>query len=279
MNEEILQEAGLTKAEAAIYAILVKNSPCPPPKLADMAGESRTNTYKLLDTLEEKGLVSRDETQKKLRYWANNPSNLLENLKKQRSEVEAAEKRFQDSLPPMIDEYFKHSEQPSIRYFNGVDGVKKVYEDQLKTGQPLSLIPSTKLEDMLGPHGTHQLRNEFPKRHINRRMLFPDNDPLIPAGEPTMPVNESDEIMQTTRTWLHENDLNEPVEWTVYGNKLSIVSLGNELVGMIIESPQIAASFREIFDLLDRKVRAEPGYSELPKKHLVTMVPESAKKK
>ena len=53
MNEEILQQAGLTKTEAAIYVILVKNSPLAPPKLADLANESRTNTYKLLETLED----------------------------------------------------------------------------------------------------------------------------------------------------------------------------------------------------------------------------------
>ena len=277
MNEEILQQAGLTKAEAAIYVILVKNSPSTPPKLADMAGESRTNTYKLLDSLEEKGLVSRDETQKKLRYWANNPSNLLENLKKQRSEVEAAEKRYQDSLPTMIDEYFKYSEQPAIRYFHGADGVKKVYEDQLQTAQPMLMIHSESLSDILGMQASHLLRNEFPKRGITRHMLFPDAPPNVIAGEPTMPIDKSDRIMLQTRTWLAEDDLKEPVEWTVYGSKLSVISLGTELTGLIIESPQIVASFREILELLDRKVKAEPGYDKLPEKRLYTMVPESAK--
>ena len=279
MNEEILQEAGLTKAEAQIYTILVKNSPCSPPKLADMADESRTNTYKLLDALEEKGLVSRDDTQKKLRYWANNPSNLLENLKKQRADVEAAEKRYQDSLPAMIDEYFKHSEQPAIRYFHGVDGVKKVYEDQLKTKEQLSFIHSAKLEDILGDIDTHLLRNEFPKRGIHRNMIFPDAEARVPEGQPTIAIAESDEAMLNTRTWIQEGDLTEPVEWTVYDSKLSIVSLGNELIGMIIESPQIAASFREIYNLLDRKIRAEPGYDKLPQKHLRTLVPESLRMK
>jgi sugar-specific transcriptional regulator TrmB len=275
MNEEILQQAGLTKAEAVIYTILVKNSPCYPPKLADLAGESRTNTYKLLDTLEEKGLVSRDDTQKKLRYWANNPSNLLENLKKQRAEVEATEKRYQDSLPSMIDEYFKYSEQPSIRYLHGKDGVKEVYEDQLKTAEPITVIHSREVVQSFGVQDMHAIRNQFPAKGISRHVFYPDVEPSIKPGEKTIPIAKSDELMRTTRTWLHEGDLSAPVEWAIYGNKLSIISLGSEFIGMIIESPQITASFRELIDLLDRKIRAEPSYANMPQKQTVTLLPDS----
>jgi|TARA_B100001245_G_scaffold29388_1_gene19029 predicted transcriptional regulator len=279
MNEAILQEAGLTDAEAHVYALLVKNSPSTPPALAEMSGESRTNTYKLLDTLEEMGLVARDESQKKLRYWANNPSHLLDQLKKQRSDVEAAERRFQQSLPLLVEEYFKYSEQPAIRYFHGVDGVKKIYKDQLKTGQPITQIFSPALIDIMGKQNAHLLRNEFPKHDISQHVFFGDAAPYVKSDEPSMTVAESDKIMKMTRTWLDENDLKQPVEWTVYGDKLSIVSLGNELIGMIIESPQIAASFREILALLDRKVRNEPGYEQLPRKRTHTMIPESIKEK
>lgn len=274
-----MQKAGLTDSEAKVYALLVKNSPCAPPLLANMSGESRTNTYKLLDSLEEMGLVSRDESQPKLRYWANNPSNLLDKLKDQRVQVENAEKHFQDSLPSLIDEYFKYSEQPAIRYFNGIDGIMNIYKDQLKTGQPLTQVFSPDLIEAIGKEKTHLLRNEFPKRNIPQHVFFGDADPYIKPGEPCMPVDESDRIMKMTRTWLDEDDLKEPVEWTIYGDKLSIVSLGTELVGMVIESPQITASFREILELLDRKVRAEPGYDKLPQKRTHTMIPESAKQK
>lgn len=279
MNEAILQEAGLTNAEAKIYLLLVKNSPSSPPALAEMAEESRTNTYKLLDSLEEKGLVSRDDTQKKLRYWANNPSALLDTLKKRREEVESAEKRFQNSLPAMVDEYFLYSEQPSIRYFHGKDGVQKVYEDQLATGKPLTFIHSPALIQAIGIEQSHLLRNKFPEKNIPRHMFYADIAPIVRSDEPRMPVEESDRLMQATRTWLQEGDLQEPVEWSVYDNKLSIVSLGSELIGMIIESPQIATSFREILTLLDRKIRAEPTYHTLPLNHLYTKMPESAKNK
>lgn len=279
MNEEILQHAGLTKAEATIYVILVKNSPISPPKLADMANESRTNTYKLLETLEQKGLVARDDTQKKLRYWANNPSGLLETLKKRRSEVEAAEKRFEDSLPAMMDEYFMHSEQPSVRYFNGVEGVRQIYQDQLNDAKPVTFTMSFGIRDFYGEHGMHAIRNEFPKRGIQRHVFYPDVAHMFEPGEPTMPIEESDKLMLLKRTWVDNEDLKAPVEWSVYGNKVSIISLGSEVVGMIIESPQIAASLHEIFNLLDRKIRQAPGYSKLPEHLLYTKIPESAKKK
>ena len=279
MDESILQEAGLTKAEAKIYAILVTNSPCPPPKLADLAHESRTNTYKLLDSLQEKGLVSRDDSQKKLRYWANNPSTLLDNLKQKRTNMEAAEKRFQDSLPALIDEYFKHSEQPSIRYFHGVEGVRQVYQDQLDDAKPITFTMSFGIRNFYGEQGMHMIRNEFPKRGIQRHAFYPDVAHKFEPGEPTVPIDESDRLMLLRRTWVDADDLKSPVEWSVYGDKVSIISLGTEVIGMIIESPQIASSLREIFDLLDRKIRKAPGYNKLPKNLLRTKMPESIKKK
>lgn len=277
MNESVLQEAGLTNAEARIYTILVKSSPCPPPKIAELANESRTNTYKLLDSLEEKGLVSRDETQKKLRYWANNPSNLLENLKKKRTEMEATEKRYQDSLPTMIDEYFKHSEQPSIRYFYGKENLVKVYEDQLIENQPVTFVQSLGVRDFFGLEKMHSIRNEFPRRGIQRKVFYPDVPNSLPPGTETVPIAESDKAMLLDRTWLQDGDLTAPVEWSVYGDKVSIISLGTEAVGTIIESPQIAVSFRELLGLLEHKIKSQSDYEWLPKNHLYTKKPDVMK--
>lgn len=276
MDLHILQEAGLTKTEAQIYAILVKNSPSTPPQLAKASGESRTNTYKLLDSLEQLSLVTRDESQPKLRYWANNPSVLLDQLKKRRQEVESAEKRFQGSLPGIIDEYFKYSEQPTIRYFHGAEGVKEIYRDQLTTKQPITIVHSIGIRDSFGIETMHHIRNQFPKHHIQRHVFCPDIAQPFQPSEPKMPIGESDHLMLLTRTWLDENDLRSPVEWSVYGNKVSITSLGNEVVGMIIESKQIAESFREILTLLDKTIRNQPHYTELPKKYLYTKEPTAA---
>lgn len=279
MNQDILYDAGLTKTEANAYILLIKNSPCSPPKLADLINESRTNTYKLLETLEQKNLVTRDETQKKLRYWANNPSTLLDGIKKQRQDIEIAEKRVQDSLPSLVNEYFKYSAQPSVHHFNGIDGIQQIYQDQLDDALPITFTMSLSIREFFGEQGMHTIRNKFPARGIHRKAFYPDTPHNLLPDELKIPIDESDKAMLIERTWVQEEDLQTPVELGVYGNKTYIISLGTELVGMIIESPQIASYFTELFALLDKKIRADPDYKNLPQKLLYTKMPESLKQK
>ncbi|MBA3679326.1 hypothetical protein H0W80_04025 [Candidatus Saccharibacteria bacterium] len=42
----------------------------------------------------------------------------------------------------------------------------------------------------------------------------------------------------------------EPVNWYTYGDKTAIISFGTEVVGTIIESPQIAAAMRQLFTFI-----------------------------
>lgn len=258
MNSRILQEAGLTKAQTDAYAALVKNSPCTPPKLATIINESRTNTYKVLEQLEDLGLVSRDETQKKLRYWANNPSLLIDSIKKKRLAAEESEKRFKDSLPALMDEYFQHSERPGIRFFQGKEGIEGIYEDQLHTAKPIHIVRSWKDRDFFGK-GVYSIWRKRPAKHgIPTIMLSPDvpdanNDP------------ELDKKLLFTRTWMDQNEYTAPVEWDIYGDRVSVISFGEEAIGMIIESPQIAESMRQMFAIMQKGLRANPEYSSLPK--------------
>jgi hypothetical protein len=259
MDQQILQEAGLTEAQAAAYTTLVKHSPCTPPKLATLINESRTNTYKILEQLEDMGLVSRDETQKKLRYWANNPSLLVDIIKKRRLEAEETEKRYKDSLPGLMDEYFKHSERPGVRYFQGLDGLQQIYEDQLSECQDIEFVRSTADTKLYGYEVMRKMRGKFPSSGIKRHAFSPD--------APDIPINwrELDAPRLLERTWLGDG-YTAPVEWTVYGNKVSIISFGEEAVGMIIESKQIAESLRQLLKYVDDGAKANPKYRELPKR-------------
>jgi len=94
-----------------------------------------------------------------------------------------------------------------------------------------------------------------------------------------MPVAESDKLMLLHRTWIHAQDYDEPVEWVAYGDKLAIISFGKEIVGIVIQSPQMAEAFRKIYKLLDSTIRLRSDYNELPKKGIYTRLPVSVKLK
>lgn len=259
MDQRILQEAGLTETQARAYSELVIHSPCSPPKLSALIGESRTNTYKLLEQLEEIGLASRDETQKKLRYWANNPSLLVDMIDKRRLEAEAAEKRFRDSLPSLMDAYFKHSERPRVQYFQGVDGIQSIYDDQIKTGETITLVRTAADIDFFGSYeAMAHIRSIFNRSPISRHMFTPDSKETLRNWK------ENDQKNSNTRVWLKKDDYTAPVEWAAYGNKLAITSFGSEAIGIIIESAQIAEAFRQIMTVLADGAKRRPGYKDLP---------------
>lgn len=256
MNDQILYEAGLTKSEIIIYTFLVKNNPNTPPRLAELASESRTNTYKLLDSLEEKGLVSRDETQKKLRYWANNPSVLLDSLKKQRDSLAATEQKFRHLLPELMNEYTKSTQQPTIRHYIGRDGIKKVFAEQLQTAEPIVYIRNNSDINFFGYDFMAQVRESAAAYNIPRTSISPLSSLVRPDWK------QRQKTTNQTRIWFEQSNYTAPVEWSVFGNKVAAISYGDEAVSMIIESEQIAESMRQLLTLLACKLKRDPSYTE-----------------
>lgn len=244
MNKSILVEAGLTEAEANTYTFLVENSPIAPPRLAELIKESRTNTYKLLESLEELGLAQKDESDKKIKYWAKNPSVLLENVKKQQEEAELNAKKLQSSLPSLVNKFLEHNEQPGVRFFQGKDGIKQIYEDIIVSCKTAYIIRS--------PFDNKFLSDEFYNDYQKRR---------ADAGITTYICSSnissaiSDDRHKKIRTFLPETSYDSPVEYNVYANKVAIISFDKEAIGMIIESPQIAKSMKQLFQLVSKGLR------------------------
>jgi len=277
MNTTILVEAGLTETLASAYIELVKNSPIAPPALALLIGESRTNTYKLLEQLEEIGLAQADDSNKKIKYWAKNPHSLLQSVKEKQEQAELTTKKLESSMPSLVHDFMKYNEQPGVRFYQGQDALATIHRDQLNTGEEVLYFRSSEDVHSLQVDNLHAIRNKFPEKGIRRRVIIQD-EILYPVDiKDRMLVEQSDAIMMLERTWIKKSDYTAPVEWSTYGNKTAIISFGTETIGMIIESPQIADSFRQIFELVHKSLKKIPDYCSLPKHATYTKIPESAK--
>lgn len=254
-----LSAAGLSETEAKTYQALITQKHWLPSELAKVVGESRTNMYKILDNLVDKKLAKRFDLNKKLHYQAENPSQLIELAHRERKRQEQHEKELELHSQALMHDYIRTHEQPGVRFYRGKKELKDVYLDQVNSGEEIYIIRPDYNMDIYDFEFMREIRHMARKAGIDRYAITPDREKA--------PVNykESDPFMLLTRTWVEAGEYTAPVEWNAYGDKLAIMSFGNEAIGMIIESPQIAESFRQLYRIMDQGLRRTPGYDKLPK--------------
>ena len=255
MDTDTLTSIGLTAPQAKAYIALVQNGPSAPPAIAGMINETRSNTYKILDKLVGLGLARKEDHDKKLRYRIENPAALDALARQARDHALSQEKRVRDAMPSLLNFFYTYSEQPGVRFFQGKEGIRQIFEDMLRTRQDIYLLRS--------PADVRFFDEQFFERFRKKRAeLGITTYALTPQVVSAIHNEEVDKLNKFKRTWLPSEDYTANVEWDVYGNKVAFISYGQEAIGMIIESPQIAESFRQIFNLLTdhkRTMRSKPA--------------------
>ena len=121
--------------------------------------------------------------------------------------------------------------------------------EQLETRQTIYLIRSSADIKYYDFDFVSNIRLAAAKYGIQRYGICPDI-------KETNPTRQDDKRSNLDRTWVDKDDYNAEVEWTIFGDKVSAISFGKEGVGMIIESPQIAESMRQLFNLAKAGAKA-----------------------
>lgn len=237
-----LTAAGLTESEALCYEALLQKRAWKPADLAKSVRESRTNCYKILDKLVSLGLAKRFDKDKKLHYSATNPSRLLDLARQSRADRERAEKELELGASQLMREYIKTQEQPGVRYFQGKAGLREIFDDMLQEGKHVFLVRSPADVKFYDEAFYEQFRASRARLGIRTFALTPD----VPSA---VHDTAADKANLFHRTWLPPEAYDSSVEWDIYGNKVALISYGKEALGLIIESPQIANSFRQVFKL------------------------------
>ncbi len=242
MNEGLLTQIGLNSTQAKAYLALVRHGPLTPPQLAKKTGETRTNAYAVLDRLVELGLAKKTELKSKLVYRVENPV-ALENLVRQdRDAALARERLIQNSMPMLLSYFYTYSEQPGVRFYQGVDGIKKIYSDTLRTGKDIHLLRSLHDQDVMP--------TEFYRDYtLQRASLGIKTYMLNPIGHKNSLTDRDFEKLNITHAEIPAGAYAAPVEINIYGDKVALISFGQEIMGTIIESPQIAQSMQQLLDL------------------------------
>lgn len=120
-----LRQLGLNQSEIKIYLFLLANGVSTPPIVSRQTNIARTNCYNILNDLLAKGLVEEKDTGSRKSYLAKDPESLIASLDQKR------ELAFR-IIPDLRAIYTGQKNKPVIRYFEGLAGIKQVYDLALK---------------------------------------------------------------------------------------------------------------------------------------------------
>jgi len=230
----ILTNIGLTEKESKVYLACLEKNNSPVSVIAKNAKINRVTTYDILEKLKEKGMVS-FYTKQKIKYFnAINPELLLERFEKRTNDLRR-------SLPDFkrISGVTSH---PRIKYFEGIEGIKEIYTDTL-----------TAKTEILNYSNSQEIRKSWPtydKDYVAKRA-----SKKIHLRGICLKDEEGEKVKSEDKKYYREMHLlpkeifNFTNEINIYDDKVAIISFADELIGMIIESTEIANSQRAIFNM------------------------------
>jgi sugar-specific transcriptional regulator TrmB len=240
MDASLLEQIGLNTTQARAYLALISNGTLTPPQLSDKIQITRTNAYEVFKQLEDLTLAVKSGSGTKLTYRPENPSNLEKLMESRRNQVIEHETHLRSFMPQLMTYFYTYSEQPGARVFTGVDGLRQIYEDILRTRQTLYMIRTPAEKITLG--------KEIVKNFIHQRIKLGIRvESITPYRENANKDPRVDAVQLFTRTFFPADSYSAPVEIDIYGHKVAFLSFGDELTGVIIESPQIAEAMRSLF--------------------------------
>jgi len=144
-----LSRAGLSEKEAQIYTFLVESGGAFPTDIAKHTGLNRTTTYKILDTLSVRGLVTELEKRKKYFYQAESPKSLERFVNSQMTIAKRQIESLEHVLPVLEGLYNASPNKPVVRFFEGEEGVLNVYRNHVEVEKPYEMLSFSNTADLM----------------------------------------------------------------------------------------------------------------------------------
>lgn len=235
--EKFLEQYGFTNKQAKIYLATLELWHAPASTIARFCGEHRLTVYSILKELLKKWLVREVTKNKVNNYTAVSPEVIMQ-------EYQAKYEALQAKMPELMAIAENFSSKPRLQFFEGEDGVKQVYEELLKTHEPLFAFLS---DDDIAPELKKYLNETFVakrKKHKIHASVIVRN---TKANKQYLSKTNKDKL---TETRLIDSEMlglegeiilfgENKIAWALYSPK--------EMSAFVIESTQLYNTLKSIF--------------------------------
>lgn len=242
---QLLQDLGLTDKEPDVFLALLKTPGVQPASvIARKVDLNRVTVYKTLVKLAQMGLVTKTMKFGITCFFAEDPDKVLENLlKKRKDQLQTLGQQLLAVLPEIKNLRQQELYIPKVRFYEGAEGVKRVYEDTLIEKKPIDSFEN--VADMAPEIYVYLQSSYLPRRVENEifaRVIAPKN-PTNQKYRKEDPIRFRETRFATLTAFPVEIEIN------IYGHKTAFFSYKKEeMFGAILESPAIANSMRGIFE-------------------------------
>ena len=170
-NLKILQNLGLNEKESKVYLATLSLGKTTIQMIAKAAEIKRTTAYNVVDSLQQKGLITVEIDGFKKKFVAENPERLEKMIDDSRNDLHK-------SLPELQSLYNLGGEESVIKYYEGREALKSVYLDNIRDIKPhQEYMVISNAEKLFNIYGDwfEKFVSDRGKLNINIRMILESN--------------------------------------------------------------------------------------------------------
>lgn len=235
---DVLREIGLDENESQVYLASLSLGPSTVQKIARGAEIKRTTCYSVVGSLEKKGLMHVEARGFKKSYVAERPEKL-------EAVLELRKERFKKLLPDFTALYNLKGGESFIKYYEGLEAVKNVYELLISDVRPHDdylVISDTAKWYVLDPKYFDDFRARRAKLNIQIRMLLEDSE--LSRKDVTL------EKQLNYKIKLLPPETNLITNLIITPQRVAIHQLTPPIMAFVIENKSIIQMQQQLFEII-----------------------------
>ncbi len=259
--QKTLALLGLNETEVKVYLDLLKLGNTPASQIARRLKLNRSTTRYTLENLTKKRFVFQESRNGTFFFTAEDPEKILLLLKSEQHELDEKQNSLHQIMGDLKNLKNPHFNTPKVRFFQGIDGLIKMYEDILETSRKTkcTLYGYALLDyQKTYPEFLDFIENVYvPEREkIGNKSFFIFND-----NESNQKYIKNDKKMNRTTLLVPEEQFPFKTAFHIYDDKISFSSqlTTGAPTGIIMEHKDIQNDHFSLFRMAWEVARKLPG--------------------
>jgi len=242
----LLKKIGLQDKEVTVYLYGLAHPPLSVSVLGAGCQLSRTNTYDIVKSLSKKGLCHGVSGEYGRKIVMTDPDSVLKLIERQKNELGLLEDEVRQNLSDFKSyAYLGPVMHPRITYFEGVEGVRKLFETSLQSNSKKlgTILSLQSIIDVLGREFILNYTAERVSRGVYARTLRPNR------------IHDTHPLMSQHKQALRDvrylpKSVKTDAGVIIFDNKVAFITTHEQPFGTLIESVDFAKTMQSYFDTL-----------------------------